>query len=159
MYQQYGPCRIRPAQRHCGDRRDQPHSRTCATAERQITGVVNEYAAPNGWAAASCRALITRSGCPETVCRLQSLGSCDVGVAGVECKKLFVVPVAASPCYVLPVDLHLPHVSPLVSRFDPLPLSIAFRTLGVVEASSHLQFRAAGAARYLLAGSALIGDA
>jgi hypothetical protein len=81
------------------------------------------------------------------------LGSCDVGVARVEWKELFVFPVAASPCHVVRfVDLQLPHVSLLVSGFDPLSLSIAVDRLCVVTASGHLGFRAAGVARYLLAG-------
>jgi hypothetical protein len=41
---------------------------------------------------------------------------------------------------------------PLVSGFDPLPLSLPVGSLGVVEASSHLVFRVAGVALYLLAG-------
>jgi len=82
------------------------------------------------------------------------LGSCDVRVARVDWKKLFVFPVAASPCYLVRfVDLHLPHVSPLVSGFDPLSLSIAVDGLCVVTASGHLGFRAAGVARYLQAGN------
>jgi hypothetical protein len=81
------------------------------------------------------------------------LGSCDVGVARVGWKMMLVFPVAPSPCCVVPlVDLYLPHVSPLVSGFDPLPLSIAVESSCVVAASSHLRFRVAGVARYLLAG-------